>query len=700
MLTRSPSRRAKGARRARAPGPTAASGRAPRRPARRAAQQRADSPAPSEPRAQPAAAGAATSPRAAQRSRRAVTLSRRAQRSAPPPTRDGPRRRRGARRRPGGATAAHGYSRRHGRDPPPLPAPARVERCAGRSASCFALAIVAGALRASSSPTRATCPRSPRSRTSSRTSSPQVYAADGVACSATSRSRSAWSSASRTSRPCCATRSWRWRTRTSGSTSASTSGASRARPSPTCAPAARSQGFSTLTMQLSRVLFLTPEKTYERKVKEIILAFQIEKNFTKEEIFTLYCNQVYFGHGNYGVEATSQFLFGKSIKDLTLAEAALDRRPAAEPLAPLARRAARAGAAAPQPRAASGCWRRSTSRRRRPQRAKAAAAGAAPAARTRRRSRPYFLEEVRKYLEREYGSQRIYQGGLRVYTTLDPAMQQGAPTRACAGPARASTARRAASCKPDGVDPARTASSPSAVHLDEWDRPDRARTTSCAAWCWPRTARSPSCRSASTGRALSRARHRLDAARRTSPTRCRRAPSRRSAIVVAHGRRRPQGRAGRARAGAEARGRAPRHRRRARARSRPWWAATTSSAASSTAPPRPSARSARPSSRSSTRRRWRSAGYTPATIIVDSPISFPDNQSTVWSPHNYDYTFWGPIPVRRAIEQSRNIPAIKTLQAVGIKTGIEYAQQARAHRRAAALPARSPSAPARPRLRR
>ena len=76
-------------------------------------------------------------------------------------------------------------------------------------------------------------------------------------------------------------------------------------------------------MQLSRVLFLTPEKTYERKVKEIILAFQIEKNFTKEEIFTLYCNQVYFGHGNYGVEATSQFLFGKSIKDLTLAEAAL-----------------------------------------------------------------------------------------------------------------------------------------------------------------------------------------------------------------------------------------------------------------------------------------------------------------------------------------------------------------------------------------
>src|SRR4029453_3930927 len=85
----------------------------------------------------------------------------------------------------------------------------------------------------------------------------------------------------------------------------------------------RSQGAPPLTMQLSPVLFLTPEKTYERKVKEAILAFQIEKNFTKEEIFTFYCNQVYFGHGNYGVEATSRFLYSKPIKDLTLSEAAL-----------------------------------------------------------------------------------------------------------------------------------------------------------------------------------------------------------------------------------------------------------------------------------------------------------------------------------------------------------------------------------------
>ena len=69
------------------------------------------------------------------------------------------------------------------------------------------------------------------------------------------------------------------------------------------------------------------------------------------------------------------------------------------------------------------------------------------------------------------------------------------------------------------------------------------------------------------------------------------------------------------------------------------------------------------------------AGYTPATSIDDSPITFPDIGGGAWSPHNFDYAFWGPIPMRRAIEQSRNIPAVKTLEAVGIRTGIEYAHK-------------------------
>ncbi|MCA1562972.1 MAG: transglycosylase domain-containing protein [Acidobacteria bacterium] len=85
----------------------------------------------------------------------------------------------------------------------------------------------------------------------------------------------------------------------------------------------KAAGASTLTQQLARKLFLTDEKTWERKIKEALLAIQIEKRYTKREIFTLYCNQMYFGHGVYGVESASRLYFGKSAKDLAVPEAAL-----------------------------------------------------------------------------------------------------------------------------------------------------------------------------------------------------------------------------------------------------------------------------------------------------------------------------------------------------------------------------------------
>src|SRR3990170_4593845 len=85
----------------------------------------------------------------------------------------------------------------------------------------------------------------------------------------------------------------------------------------------RMHGASTLTQQLARKLFLTDDKTPERKIKEALLAIQIEKRYTKNEIFTLYCNQMYFGHGVYGVQAASRLYFGKAAKDLTVEEAAL-----------------------------------------------------------------------------------------------------------------------------------------------------------------------------------------------------------------------------------------------------------------------------------------------------------------------------------------------------------------------------------------
>ena len=89
----------------------------------------------------------------------------------------------------------------------------------------------------------------------------------------------------------------------------------------------RAQGASTLTQQLARNLKdqfgLTNEKLFERKIREIILAIQIEKRYTKKEIFTIYCNQMYLGHGAYGIEAASRLYFSKGNKQLALEEAAL-----------------------------------------------------------------------------------------------------------------------------------------------------------------------------------------------------------------------------------------------------------------------------------------------------------------------------------------------------------------------------------------
>src|SRR5215472_2407389 len=86
---------------------------------------------------------------------------------------------------------------------------------------------------------------------------------------------------------------------------------------------ARTQGASTLTMQLSRNLFLSPERHFSRKVQDAILALQIERRFTKQQIFSMYCNQIFLGHGNYGFEAGAEYYLNKHAKDLKLEEAAL-----------------------------------------------------------------------------------------------------------------------------------------------------------------------------------------------------------------------------------------------------------------------------------------------------------------------------------------------------------------------------------------
>jgi penicillin-binding protein 1A len=428
------------------------------------------------------------------------------------------------------------------------------------------------------------------------------------------------------------------------------------------------RGFSTLTMQLSRLLFLTPEKTYERKIKEIILAFQIEKRFTKEEIFTLYCNQIYYGHGRYGVEAASQFFLGKSVRDLDLPDAAL--------LAGLIQNPFRLSPIEHPDRAIQ---RRNIVLERMQEekyitreeadRAKLAALNL----RLRKEPpsiAPHFIEEVRKYLEQEYGSQRIYQGGLRVHTTLDPSLQRAAVDSLREGLRRLD--RQARGYIPCSVSILKDGAFPDPLILEDWNSPfgvgDVVKGVVLQSERYSATVRIGDYQAhvtpadvAWTGRrrvdlALPRGCvapfriHSLsDSLVRAARVELEQEPLVEGALVAL------DVRTGAVRAmvgGFDFEhskfNRATQAYRQVGSAFKPiiYTAAIEHD------------------------------GWTPATLIIDAPISFPNPaMNQVWTPQNYDLSFLGPITLRHALEKSRNIPAIKTLQAIGVETGIEYAKK-------------------------
>src|SRR5271168_2284581 len=186
----------------------------------------------------------------------------------------------------------------------------------------------------------------------------------------------------------------------------------------------RTQGASTLTMQLAKNLFLSSQQTFGRKLQEVFLSIQIERAFTKEQIFTLYANQIYLGQGVYGFEAGAEYYFSKHAKDLTLPEAALL---AALPKAPVAYsplvnpdRAFRRRNMVINSMLEDGVITN----------AQANAAKAAPLGLhiepPSNSIAPWFVEDVRRELERQFGSEQVHEEGLRVYTTLDLDLQQAA----------------------------------------------------------------------------------------------------------------------------------------------------------------------------------------------------------------------------------------------------------------------------------
>lgn len=186
----------------------------------------------------------------------------------------------------------------------------------------------------------------------------------------------------------------------------------------------RGQGGSTITQQVARALLLTPEKTYTRKIKEAILAYRIDKALSKEEVLHIYLNQIYLGSGAYGVEAAAQVYFDKHARDLNVAEAALlaglpqapsryspfrEFKLAKKRQAYVLNRMAEEGYISPEDARKAFerqlFWGKDLDF---PE------------------ENNYFIQHVKSYVEKKYGSEALIAGGLRIYTTLDRAMQKAA----------------------------------------------------------------------------------------------------------------------------------------------------------------------------------------------------------------------------------------------------------------------------------
>ena len=424
-------------------------------------------------------------------------------------------------------------------------------------------------------------------------------------------------------------------------------------------------GASTLTQQLARKLFLTDEKTWERKIREAILAIQIEKRYTKREIFTLYANQMYFGHGVYGVEAASRLYFGKSAKDVELAEAAViagilqsnvRQSPYVNMDAALRRRNYTLGRMAD---VGYITHQQAEEAKQKPIITRGEPAGHASVA-------PYFVEEVRKELESRYGAKQLYENGLSIQTGLDLKLQEAA-NRALDDELRRIDRLRG------WRKPARNVIAEGhtveAFRHGRWERPMRdeqvvpavvmaveaaaikARagnlvvTIDRKGFAWTRRAAAQLVKPGDLIEARLRS---IDETASTASGSIEQPPLVQGAVLAI------DNRTGQVRAMVGG------------------FSFERSKFNRATQAYRQVGSAFKPIVFTAAIDR----GYTPASIIVDAPVSFPAGPNQpLYSPMNYDRQFEGPITLRRALEQSRNIPAVRLMDDLGAKQVIMFARR-------------------------
>ena len=429
----------------------------------------------------------------------------------------------------------------------------------------------------------------------------------------------------------------------------------------------RMYGASTLTQQLTRKLFLTDDKTPERKIKEAILAIQIEKRYTKREIFTLYCNQMYFGHGVYGVEAASRLYFGKSAKDVSIEEAALI-----------------AGILQGNVRQSPYVNREAAMRRRNYTLGRMAEVGFITAAQAEELKKkpivvrpdqpgqassaaPYFLEEVRRELESRYGAKQLYENGLSIQTAIDLRLQEAATQALHEGLRRIDKRRGFRKPRRNVIAEGHTIES---FRQPRWDRPMRAGqivpavvtavdgaaiqlrvggtrvTIDRKGYAW--TGKTSPTQLVTRGDLVeTRLLATADGATPTTGT-LEQAPEVEGAVLAI------DNRTGQilAMVGGYSFERSKFNRatqayRQVGSAFKPFVYTTAID-----------------------------SGYTPVTLLMDTPVSFPGGPGQpAYTPLNYDREFEGPITLRRALEQSRNVPAIRVMDQLGPNQVIEYARR-------------------------
>jgi penicillin-binding protein 1A len=433
----------------------------------------------------------------------------------------------------------------------------------------------------------------------------------------------------------------------------------------------RPAGASTITQQLARNLlpetvgFTMGDVSLERKIKEALVAVQIEKRYTKREILTFYANHIHFGHGTYGVESAAHLYFGKSAREVTLEEAAL-----------LAGIIQLPGRQSPfvNPEAAE--RRRNYALQRMADegfisQADADAARARPiVVRTQvqqpRTIAPYFVEEVRKHLEQQYGAKALYESGLAVTTTLDVALQAAANRAVERGLRR--------------LDKKRGYRRPVRNVLAEGQPPDAFRHERWTRAVAPGDVVPALVESASTSAARLRiGRHHADLlpagfawtgrrsavelfkpgdlidveVRALDPTTGKAEVALEQTPVVEGALLAIENRTGHIKAMVGG------------------WDFSRSKFNRAVQAYRQLGSTFKPIVYTAAIDR----GFTPASALVDAPVSYEMTNGQVYAPQNYDHEFEGSITLRRALEQSRNIPAIRMMETLGPRSVLNYAKR-------------------------